>query len=112
MMDVGRHPNVELMSFSEVESVSGFVGNFHVTVRKKAREAIRELVTAVRSTPEAQWQATITTGIMRTPQIVSYITAATIRLALLEAGADAPLAQKIIDAVNATGIVPDSIPRG
>jgi heterodisulfide reductase subunit A len=37
MMDVGRHPNVELMSFSEVEAVSGFVGNFHVTVRKKAR---------------------------------------------------------------------------
>jgi heterodisulfide reductase subunit A len=37
MMDVGRHPNVELMSFSEVDSVSGFVGNFHVTVRKKAR---------------------------------------------------------------------------
>jgi hypothetical protein len=88
------------------------VGKLEPTVRKKAREAIRELVTAVRSTPEAQWQATITTGIMRTPQIVSYITAATIRLALLEAGADAPLAQKIIDAVNATGIVPDSIPRG
>jgi len=37
MMDVGRHPNVELMSFSEVEAVSGFVGNFHVTIRKKAR---------------------------------------------------------------------------
>jgi len=37
MMDVGRHPNVELLSFSEVESVTGFVGNFNVTVRKKAR---------------------------------------------------------------------------
>jgi heterodisulfide reductase subunit A len=37
MMDVGRHPNVELLSFSEVENISGFVGNFHVTVRKKAR---------------------------------------------------------------------------
>ena len=37
MMDVGRHPNVELLSFSEVESVSGFVGNFNVTIRKKAR---------------------------------------------------------------------------
>ena len=37
MMDVGRHPKVELMSFSEVESVTGFVGNFNVTVRKKAR---------------------------------------------------------------------------
>ncbi len=37
MMDVGRHPNVELLTFSEVESVTGFVGNFNVTVRKKAR---------------------------------------------------------------------------
>jgi heterodisulfide reductase subunit A len=37
MMDVGRHPNVTLMTYSEVEAVSGFVGNFHVTVRKKAR---------------------------------------------------------------------------
>ena len=37
MMDVGRHPNVELLSYSEVEAISGFVGNFHVTIRKKAR---------------------------------------------------------------------------
>jgi heterodisulfide reductase subunit A len=37
MMDVGRHPNVELLSFSEVESVAGFVGNFNVTIREKAR---------------------------------------------------------------------------
>jgi len=37
MMDVGRHPKIELLSFSEVESVAGFVGNFNVTIRKKAR---------------------------------------------------------------------------
>jgi heterodisulfide reductase subunit A len=37
MMDVGRHPRINMMTFSEVESVSGFVGNFNVTVRKKAR---------------------------------------------------------------------------
>ncbi len=37
MMDVGRHPKVELLSYSEVESVAGFVGNFNVTIRKKAR---------------------------------------------------------------------------
>jgi len=36
-MDVGRHPRIELMTYSEVNSVSGFVGNFNVTVRKKAR---------------------------------------------------------------------------
>jgi len=36
-MDAGRHPNIQLMAFSEVEDVSGYVGNFKVTVRKKAR---------------------------------------------------------------------------
>ncbi len=37
MMDVGRHPLITLMSYSEVESISGYVGNFKVSVRKKAR---------------------------------------------------------------------------
>jgi heterodisulfide reductase subunit A len=37
MMDVGRHPKIELLAYSEVEEISGFVGNFHVKVRKKAR---------------------------------------------------------------------------
>ncbi len=36
-MDVGRHPRIELMAYSEVEDVSGYVGNFRVRVRKKAR---------------------------------------------------------------------------
>jgi len=37
MMDAGRHPRINMMTYSEVEAVSGFVGNFNVTVRKKAR---------------------------------------------------------------------------
>jgi len=37
MMDAGRHPNITLLSWSEVEQVSGYVGNFKVVVRKKAR---------------------------------------------------------------------------
>jgi len=37
MMDVGRHPRIKLMAYSEVEQVTGFVGNFHVTIRRKAR---------------------------------------------------------------------------
>ena len=37
MMDVGRHPNIELLTYSEVEQVSGYVGNFQVKVKKKAR---------------------------------------------------------------------------
>ena len=36
-MDAGRHPNITLLTLSEVEDVSGYVGNFKVKVRKKAR---------------------------------------------------------------------------
>ena len=37
MMDAGRHPNITLLTYSEVEDVSGYVGNFKIRVRKKAR---------------------------------------------------------------------------
>ncbi len=37
MMDVGRHPNIELLTYAEVEDVSGYVGNFKARIRKKAR---------------------------------------------------------------------------
>ncbi len=37
MMDVGRHPNIELMAYSEVEDVTGYVGNFRARIRKKPR---------------------------------------------------------------------------
>jgi len=37
MVEVGQHPNITLHSYSEIEAVEGYVGNFKVTVRKKAR---------------------------------------------------------------------------
>ncbi len=37
MADVGRHPFIELLAYSEVEEVSGSIGHFKVIVRKKAR---------------------------------------------------------------------------
>ncbi len=37
MVEVSRHPNVELLTYAEVESVGGYVGNFHVRIRKKPR---------------------------------------------------------------------------
>jgi len=37
MVDVANHPNIELMTYSQVEEVTGFVGNFKAKIRKKAR---------------------------------------------------------------------------
>ncbi|MFQ6058808.1 MAG: 4Fe-4S binding protein [Anaerolineae bacterium] len=45
MVTVGQHPNIQLLTYSEVEEVSGYVGNFRVRVRKKARYVNEELCT-------------------------------------------------------------------
>jgi heterodisulfide reductase subunit A len=37
MVEVANHPNVRLITYSEVEKVEGYVGNFEVTIRQKAR---------------------------------------------------------------------------
>jgi heterodisulfide reductase subunit A2 len=37
MVSVGQHPNITLLTLSEVVEVSGFVGNFKVKVRERAR---------------------------------------------------------------------------
>jgi heterodisulfide reductase subunit A len=37
MVDVGRHPNVDLLSYSEVVGIDGYVGNFNVKIKKKPR---------------------------------------------------------------------------
>ncbi len=43
MAAVGSHPNIELMTYSEVEEVSGYIGNFKVTIKKKPRYIDAEL---------------------------------------------------------------------
>jgi len=45
MVSVGRHENITLLSYSEVEKVSGYVGNFTVSVRRKPRYVNEELCT-------------------------------------------------------------------
>jgi heterodisulfide reductase subunit A len=37
MVDVARHPNIELITYAELEEVSGYIGNFSVKIRKKPR---------------------------------------------------------------------------
>jgi len=37
MVDVGNHPNITMLTYSEVQKVDGYVGNFAVTINKRAR---------------------------------------------------------------------------
>ncbi len=37
MVEVAQHPNITLMTYSELERLDGFIGNFKATIRKKAK---------------------------------------------------------------------------
>jgi heterodisulfide reductase subunit A len=43
---VGQHPNIELLTYSEVREVEGFVGNFKVKIEKKPKYVIEDKCTA------------------------------------------------------------------
>ncbi len=45
MVEVRQHPNIELLTYSEVQEVSGYQGNFKVKILKKPRYVIPELCT-------------------------------------------------------------------
>ena len=42
MSDVGKHPNIELLTNSEVTEVGGYIGNFKVKVKKNPRYVTKE----------------------------------------------------------------------
>ncbi len=45
MVDVAQHDKIRIFSYSEVEKVEGFVGNFDVTIKKRARYVKEDLCT-------------------------------------------------------------------
>ena len=45
MVDTGQHPNIELLTYSDVKSIDGFVGNFEVTIEKRPRYVIEDKCT-------------------------------------------------------------------
>jgi heterodisulfide reductase subunit A len=46
MVDVARHPNIEMLTYSEVETVEGEAGRFRARIRKKARSVDADKCTA------------------------------------------------------------------
>jgi heterodisulfide reductase subunit A len=45
MVEVAQHPNITLYTYSELEKLEGFIGNFKATIRKKARSIDEKLCT-------------------------------------------------------------------
>ncbi len=53
MMDAGRHPNIKLLTYSEVAEVAGYVGHFTVKVRQRPRFVDMALCTGCGACVEA-----------------------------------------------------------
>ncbi len=45
MSAAAQHPNIELLTYSEIQNISGDIGNFQVTIRKKAKDQNHDLCT-------------------------------------------------------------------
>ena len=45
MVEVGQHPRIKLYVYSEIEAVEGFIGNFEVKIRQKAKSVDPKLCT-------------------------------------------------------------------
>ncbi len=52
MLEADRHENIEIMSYSEVVKVDGYIGNFRVQVNRKARFVNEKLCTGCGSCTE------------------------------------------------------------
>jgi len=53
LIEVAKHPNIEILSYSEVEEIKGTPGNFKLKIRKKARYVDESICTGCGTCVEA-----------------------------------------------------------
>src|SRR5512136_2653030 len=46
LVEVGRNPNIELLTLTQVTALAGQPGNFHVTLKREPRRIMREKCTS------------------------------------------------------------------
>ena len=79
--------------------------------KRNARRAIRKLVGDLRHMGREKWESHVTNHIVAVPDIIDYTEAMGVYNAIVEGGAQEPLATEITDAVFRIDIVPDDFPR-
>jgi len=65
LIEVAKHPNIDILSYSEVEEIRGTPGHFKVKIRKKARYVDESICTGCGACVEAcpvQYRPSFTVG--------------------------------------------------
>ena len=78
--------------------------------QKASRVELRSLVRKLRDSEPDDWTGHIAASLSNELAIYHYVKAVTVRAALEEAGAEAPLADSICEAMRQSPLVPDDIP--
>ena len=73
MVEAYQHPNIKLRTWSEVESVEGYIGNFKVTLRQKARSVLADVCNGcgdcLAACPNRRTPSEFDAGLARRPAI-------------------------------------------
>jgi hypothetical protein len=93
-------------SLSEVASEKGL----QLKAQKAARVALRNLVRDLGNTTEEKWEQLIALAIQNELAIYHYVRAVSVKSALREAGASEDLANKIIESMRKSPLVPTDMP--
>lgn len=99
-------PTPEAKSLSEVATERGL----NLKAQKAARVALRTLVRDIGNTTEEKWEQLIAMAIQNEMAIYHYVRAVSVKSALREAGASEELANRVIEAMRKSPLVPPDMP--
>jgi len=77
--------------------------------QKRARKALRTLVRKLGGTKAEDWFGLIANAIQNEIGIYHYVKAVTVRAALIEAGANQEFADRVMDAMRESGMIPSDV---
>ena len=83
-----------------------------LNVQKAARSAVRDLVRKLRNSPAEAWSELIAAAISAEGSIWHFVQAVSVRKAILEANPDAAFADRVVEAMRVSPLVPADINYG
>lgn len=99
-------PTPEAKSLSEIAAERGL----NLKAQKAARVALRTLVRDLGNSAEEKWEQLIAVAIQNEMAVYHYVRAVSVKSALREAGASEELANRVIDAMRRSPLVPTDMP--
>ena len=81
-------------------------------ILRKVRDAVATLIEALNAEPEqGKWMSILTPAFLGTPELTDWLREQSSEGALLDAQADPAFITRLLDVIDATGMVPGDIPR-